>query len=267
MEFVDRLAGWIKIESTFEMKSTLQARPEAIFQCAGAARMIFNSQLDRRYVVGYTLTGEWLSVIAFDRSGWVASEAFNINEEPDLFLHVVVGSLYLDNEKYGLDPTIRLRQGKKEIEVDGDWYEIIDVIHVEGVLRGRATICYHVRKDGQDYVVKDCWVDASRTDREADVLEKLKGLKHVPEVVKNVAVMFNNKPDTTAYFRPPKKGETSSGKYKDVEIREHRRILLKPLARKLSDFRDLVELLTAVRDIVDSELSHDLSVIPTLTRR
>lgn len=213
--------------------------------------MMFNSQLDRRYVLGFTLTGDHLTVIAFDRSGWVASPPFNIHDDPGLFLHVVVGSLYLDEEKYGLDPTVEIRGEKKRIWVEDAWYDIVDVIHVEGVLRGRATICYHVQKDGQDYVVKDCWVDTSRNDREANVLAKLKGLPHVPEVVKDVAVMFDNKPDTTAHFRRSKKGGKSSGTYKNVEIREHRRILLKPLARKLSDFRDLVELITAVRDIVD----------------
>ncbi len=52
---------------------------------------------------------------------------------------------------------MRLRGEKKEIEVDGEWYDIVKVIHIEGVLRGRATICYHVQKDEEDYVVKDCW--------------------------------------------------------------------------------------------------------------
>lgn len=248
--------GWNVFDGTFEAKSTLAARLEAIFQCAGSARMTFNSQLDRRYCLGYTLSGEWLSVIAFDRSGWVASPPFNIHEDPGMFLHVMVGSLYLEQKKFGLDPTVEIRGESKRIEVDGEWYNIIDVIHVEGVLRGRATICYHVRKDGQDYVVKDCWVDASRTDREADILEKLKGLEHVPEVIKNVPVLFEGKPDTTAHFRRSRNKDGSPGTYKSVEIREHRRMLLKPLARKLSDFRDLVELLTALRDIVDSESFH-----------
>lgn len=258
---MDMFKGWIGLHGTFEFKAAHKSRLVAIFQCAGGARMIFNSQLDRRYVMGYTLTGEFVTVIAFDRSGWVASSPFNIHEHPGLFLRVVVGSLYLDESKYGLDPTVDIRGEEKRIEVDGEWYDIVDVIHVEGVLRGRATICYHVQKDGQDYVVKDCWVDLSRQDKEADILEKLKGLEHVPEVVKNVPVMFNGKPDTTAHFRRPKPGDETPGSYKNVEIREHRRILLKPLARKLSDFRDLVELITAVRDIVDSEFSHLFSMI------
>lgn len=244
--------GWDGILSTAEFKKNLKDRLIAIFQLAGSARMIFNAQLDRRYVVGYTLTDDWMSVVVLDRSGWVASKPFNIHRNPGLFLHVAVGSLYLDESKYGLDPTLRMRGDKKEIELDGEWYEIVEVIHLEGVLRGRATICYHVRKDGEDYIVKDSWIDVSRKDREADILEKLKGSKHVPEVVKSVPVQFNGKTDSTAYFRK----NTKDGKIGNVEIREHWRMLLKPRARKLTDFRDLVELLTAIRDIVDGEFYH-----------
>ncbi len=246
------VAGWCKIFGTFEFKTSLIKRLDAIFQCAGGARNIFNKQLDRRFVVGYTLTGELLTVIAFDRSGWVASKPFNINKDPGLFLHVVVGSLYVD-ENFGLDPTVRLRGEKKEIEVDGEWYDIVKVIHIEGVLRGRATICYHVRKDEEDYVVKDCWVDRSRADKEADILKDLQGIEHVPEVIKDVVVKIDGRSDTTAYFRRAKGDDGTAKTYKDVEIREHRRMLMKPLARKLSDFRDLVELITAVRDIVDGK--------------
>ncbi len=82
-----------------------------------------------------------------------------------LFLHLVIGILYLDGEDAGFDLTVRLRCNKKEIEVGGEWFNIVDVIHVEGILRGRATVCYHVEKDGKDYVVKDSWVDISRNDR------------------------------------------------------------------------------------------------------
>ncbi len=217
--------------------------------------MIFNSQPDRRFVVGFTFTGAFLTVIAFDRSGWVASEPINIHKQPWLFLHLAIGILYLEGEDAGFDQTVRLRCDKKEIEVGGEWFNIVDVIHVEGVLRGRATVCYHVEKDGKDYVVKDSWVDISRNDREANILEKLKGLDHVPKVVKDVPVLFRGKPDTTAFLRQSDSEPHRPGTYKNVEIREHRRMLLEPRAKNLSEFRDLVELLTAIRDIVDGAFS------------
>ncbi len=186
--------GWESIRSIWEDKTRLLARPDAMFQLSGGARMIFNSQPDRRFVVGFAFTGALLTVIGFDRSGWVASDPINIHREPGLFLHLVIGHLYLNEEDAGFDLTVRLRSDKKEIQVGEEWYNIIDVIHLEGVLRGRGTICYHVEKDGMDYVVKDSWVDTSRTDREADILEKLKDLEHVPRVVKDVQFCSRGNP-------------------------------------------------------------------------
>ncbi len=255
---LDALFAWYIIFSPGEFKQNEEARPEAIFQVADEARLIFNSQLNRRYVVGFILTGTLLSVIGLDRSGLVASKPFDINEEPGLFLHVIVGSLYLDEYQFGLDPTIRITDSKsKEIEVDGEWFDIIDVIHIEGGLRGRGTVCYHVRKGDKDYIVKDRWVDVRHAEREANILKKLSGLKHIPRFIKDVPVMFNGEKDTTAFLRQSEEARKSS------EIREHRRMLLEPPAHKLGQFRDLVELLTAIRDVVDGE-SLDLE-LSTLT--
>lgn len=254
--------GWEVPRALWEnkLRHEYPHRPDALFQLSGGSCMVFNSQLDRRFVVGFAFTGALLTVVGFDRSGWVASEPINIHEQPGLFLHLVIGHLYLDEEDAGFDLTVRLRSEKKEIEVGGEWYNIVDVIYVEGVLRGRATICYHVEKDGKDYVVKDSWVDTSRTDREADILEQLKGLEHVPRIIKDVPVLFRGKPDTTAYFREADPEATyRTGTYKGVEIREHRRMLLEPRARNLSEFRSLVELLTAIRDIVDGKFYVKLS--------
>lgn len=239
---------WCVLFGTGEMKSNVKARPEGITQSAEGARVIFNTQLNRRHVVGFVLTDNLLSVLAFDRSGLVASSPFNIHENPSLFLHAMVGCLHIEETRFGIDPTVKIDENSKTIQVGEEWYDIIDVLHVEGALRGRGTVCYHVRKDGKDYVVKDSWVDTSREDREPKVLASLSGLKHIPKVIKDCPVYYKGEPDKTSLFR-----ESEAGKTCTAEIREHRRMLLEPCAHKISDFRDLVELLTAIRDVVDGK--------------
>ncbi|KLO14985.1 hypothetical protein SCHPADRAFT_825534 [Schizopora paradoxa] len=213
---------------------------------------MYRSQVNRRHVVNFALTGNDLTVLMFDRSGLVASNPVDIHEKASVFLHAAIGSLYAEPTVIGLDPTINTDESKgpKSILVGENWYEILDVIYVEGALRGRGTVVYQVQKDGQLYVVKDSWVDTSREDREPQILKSLEGLDHIPEVVEDYAVLYNGVPDTTRLFR-----ESEAGKGFKSEIREHRRLLLKPCARKLSDFRDLVELLTAIRDVVDGEFA------------
>ncbi|KLO05544.1 hypothetical protein SCHPADRAFT_788180, partial [Schizopora paradoxa] len=193
------------------------------------------------------LTGEFLSIVAFDRSGVVASRPINIHQEPALFLHIIVGCLFLDVYEFGLDPTVH-PELVGEIEVDGEWFDIVDIIHVEGGLCGRGTVCYYVRKDGVYYIIKDRWVVVGKGDKEAKILKSLEGLKHIPTVIKDVPVMFNGKKDTTEFLR-----QSKNARDVHVEIREHRRMLLQPCAHSLSNFRDLVELLTAIRDVVNGE--------------
>ncbi|KLO15184.1 hypothetical protein SCHPADRAFT_825139 [Schizopora paradoxa] len=211
---------------------------------------MYRSQVNRRHVVNFALTGSDLTVLMFDRSGLVASDPVDIHEKASVFLHAAIGSLYADPTLIGLDPTINTDESKgpKSILVGDNWYEILDVIYVEGALRGRGTVVYQVQKDGELYVVKDSWVDTSREDREPQILQSLADLEHIPKVVENYAVIYNGEPDTTSYFR-----QSEAGKSFKSEIREHRRLLRKPCARKLCDFRDLVELLTAIRDVVDGE--------------
>ncbi|KLO03946.1 hypothetical protein SCHPADRAFT_793713, partial [Schizopora paradoxa] len=142
-----------------------------------------------------TLTGDFLSLVAFDRSGVVASRPINIHKEPALFLHIIIGCLFLNVNEFGLDPTVHSDSKEPplvgEIEVDGEWYDIIDVVHVEGGLCGRGTVCYYVRRNGVYYIVKDRWVVVECAEKEAKILESLQGSNHIPRFIKDVPVLFN----------------------------------------------------------------------------
>ncbi|KAG1786630.1 uncharacterized protein HD556DRAFT_1313382 [Suillus plorans] len=52
--------------------------------------------------------------------------------------------------------------------------------------------------DGKDYVMKDCWVPEAKRYHEVDVLEHVKGIPNVIQLVDHWDVMYDGEPDCTA---------------------------------------------------------------------
>ena len=242
---------------------TKESASAAILQLAQYARLIFRAQPNRRYVVGSFIIGKKIHLAVFDRSGVISSMGFDIDKDPETFIHIVVGTLFLDAVQLGFDPTITYEPGGTEnyLLFKGTKYIITNVLYVEGVIRGRGTVCYNVYPaDGNpfdEYIVKDSWVDTSREDSEADILRELKEQKipGVPEIVGDEKVCVDGVADSTQRIRSTlfRHGEWMNEKYSRIEMREHHRILMRPFGRKLENFRSLKELLQAIRDVANSK--------------
>ena len=58
-------------------------------------------------------------------------------------------------------------------------------------------LCWHVLYDGQDYVVKDSWAHESRVNREADILNRIRGLEGVLQLVTAWIVEIEGSVDRT----------------------------------------------------------------------
>lgn len=155
------------------------------------------------------------------------------------------------------------------MSVGAEKYIIKDILYVEGVIRGRGTVCYKVHPVDNvnvDYVVKDSWVDTSRGEEEHDILVKLAGIRGIPVVVHHAVVSIDGFPDTTARFRGSlttsstciaagKTHTTYSCRDKvgvPLEIREHRRIVVKPCGRKLDEFPSLPAFVQILTDVTQS---------------
>ncbi|KAG1886156.1 hypothetical protein F4604DRAFT_1917860 [Suillus subluteus] len=61
----------------------------------------------------------------------------------------------------------------------------------------RGTVCYRVRDptNGKDYAMKDCWVPEAKRYHEVAILERVKGIPNVVQLVDHWDVMYNRKPD------------------------------------------------------------------------
>ncbi|KAG1896848.1 uncharacterized protein F5891DRAFT_983078 [Suillus fuscotomentosus] len=72
-----------------------------------------------------------------------------------------------------------------KIRVNENTYNILDLIFSTQGLVGRGTVCYLVRKDEEEYIVKDHWVLGSKSEvlNEICMMEKMDGICGVPCLV------------------------------------------------------------------------------------
>ncbi|KLO18786.1 hypothetical protein SCHPADRAFT_924849 [Schizopora paradoxa] len=279
---------WKDIVAVMEIKSSKSLQKEAERQIARYAQCIFNAQPGRRFVLALTIIETEVTLWIFDRSGAVSCEPFDIHEEPEKFVRIILASLYFDKEQLGYDHTIYHRkdeEGRENmfIKVAGIEYKVKCIYHEPGI-KGRGTVCYHgetVDTDNKSHVViKDSWVDVARRETEVEILEELNQLEeaelctedgvrvipkivaheivktHQPGPVEGSKILVN---DTTSIFRrefvETKDGKekwawTSMDKTDKTEIRLHYRVVMTPFGSKLEMFKNRKGLMLAFSDIV-----------------
>lgn len=222
--------------------------------------VMFRSQDNRSFVPSLYFTGEgFFTFNVCDRSGIVYTTTLEIADHPLILLRILTGLMFGRPSVVGYDETVQCDSLGRAvlIRVGGLDYRVKAELFKSTALRGRATRCWSVesvdeRKEG--FVLKDCWADVRREQSEIVILKLIRELglcesHYVPRLVhgENVPILLNVMmglygDDCTARRR----GEDSS-----VEGRVHRRLLMKPLGRHLTDFRCLHELVGAVIDAVE----------------
>lgn len=284
------MVGWKLIQTIHEIKPR-KTPLDTVYQLAQTARLVFRHQPNRRFVLCSFLNGPRIFLVVFDRSGVVCSSGIEIHEHPKLFLHVVLGFTFAEPEVLGFDPTITLKDGDLkggQIAVGSTQYIIDDVLYVEGVIRGRGTVCYRAHHESEPavyLVIKDSWIDTSREEREFEILRKLDDVPGIPKLVNHCTFYIDGNPNsgsvTTARFRSQfllrsylSQDSTAvyytwgNKDYANIEIREQHRIVTNPFGMRLEDFPSLIAFVRAIRDIAIGELSspsfpfvHDVNVI------
>ncbi|KAH8112614.1 hypothetical protein DFH11DRAFT_1511437 [Phellopilus nigrolimitatus] len=258
---VDTDAAWADIHAVMEFKRSRDPRAyrTAYAQLLQYARMVFAAQQNRRFVLGVILTGDDLmTFFVFDRAGVLSSERFNVMKDPGKLIRVVAGLLFAENIDLGYDPTVYHRDGERFILFRHVEYKIKEIIYAESSVRGRGTNCFLVEHEGEDAVIKDSWVDDSRNPFEHVIMEKITGIGGVAKIVDHETVQIRGGNDTTATDRralSEKENWKTQRKwylFGKLETREHRRIMMKPYGKPLEDFQTLTELLTLVKDIIQT---------------
>ncbi|KAH8117969.1 hypothetical protein DFH11DRAFT_869142 [Phellopilus nigrolimitatus] len=261
-----QVVAWSQIRSTWELKgpkifNAPLPRKKASRQHLQSARLIFASQLLRRFVCGMTMLNDDATFHVFDRSGMISSENFNIHMEPEKFLRAVLGFFLADDTDLGLDTSIVYEGKKRFMTVAGIKYEILREIYVESCVRGRGMVCFLAMHNNKEYVINDSWVDDSRHVFEHEILKRVKHLDGVPTMIAHECVKIHGMKDTTAidraFLHDPELLETVKPVLRNkwtaveekTETRERRRTVTEPFGDSLEDFSCLYELVLAIKNI------------------
>ncbi|KAK0369743.1 serine threonine-protein kinase sgk2 [Colletotrichum limetticola] len=182
---------WKQILVPGELKSNPSAdtASKAWLDLGRYAREVLAAQDTRRFVLGFTLCGPLMRVWGFDRLGAIASEQFDINKDGLQFVFIVLGFLWMDDEALGFDPTVKVLDNNRFINIkrNGSTERIV----IDGVIlrarcvAGRAATCWKAHPEEHPdtpLVIKDSWQYPER-DEEGGLLREVTD-KHVVNVAR-----------------------------------------------------------------------------------
>ncbi|KAJ7084039.1 hypothetical protein B0H15DRAFT_951785 [Mycena belliarum] len=250
---------WPNILFHGELRSSDTPRDSKVLlaQLLNGARLIFSSQDNRRFVISLGFLGHSVRLFIFDRAGPVTTFPFNLHQEPESFVRVMVAIMFAtDPALLGYDTSIVTSSGGRFVDVEGIKYTLVKTLFISDVVRGRGTVCWHARHGGQDFVIKDTWADASRVPTEAEILRKAQDVAGVPKVVADVVVEINGIRESTQNLRsiikPASEGKAAKlyRNFLEMDQREHRRLVLTPFGQPLSHFASRKELISIFIDAI-----------------
>jgi hypothetical protein len=77
-------------------------------------------------------------------------------------------------------------------------YSIMEILWKSHELFCRGIVCYHIINGaGNEYALKDRWVPKKKKNYEATILEMLKGIPNVIQLVDHWDVLYKGQPDCT----------------------------------------------------------------------
>ncbi|KAI0055625.1 hypothetical protein BV25DRAFT_1865750 [Artomyces pyxidatus] len=104
---VDSEFSWRAVHIPLEVKRPANIDAAAI-QLLRCVRQALRTQHDRRFMYGLVFAKRKIVLWHVDRSGALASEAFDVHQEPNKFIQIVAGLMYMNPERLGWDPTMKM---------------------------------------------------------------------------------------------------------------------------------------------------------------
>lgn len=204
-----------------------------------------------------TVTGSKVRLFHFDRSGAQHSPPFDIHDDPQIFIRLILGLSSFDERTLGLDNTIQWTIGPDGQKVAGTIKTLgldntvvtYDLVMDRGPITrtslcGRGTTCWVAQTaDGEEVLVKDYWVTQDPPS-EVRLLDEVKGLPGVCQMLShedNLARTKDFRGETTAL-----EGNTSKNRTKI-------RIVMQAYGRTIEKFTSVTQFLSAFRDAIAGE--------------
>ncbi|KAL5514332.1 hypothetical protein ACEPAG_2420 [Sanghuangporus baumii] len=247
---------WEDIRAVAEIKTNAKSLKQIGVDSSKYIREMFGANKARRFALLFSLVDTKMALFKYDRSGTLVSKEFDVHEDPEQFLRVIVGMAFGEDYYLGLDPSFLNKDGKTYVTFKGKLYEFIRVIHLDPVIRSRGTAVILVKDPdtGELLVIKDQWVDRDRRLKEADILSKLAGKSlKVNRLVGYMVIAFKiGDTDDVLDSTEADREEVEDRKKNSIEIRDHYRLLLSPFGDSITKFRSLRELVSAFRDYAET---------------
>ncbi|EPQ57055.1 hypothetical protein GLOTRDRAFT_137483 [Gloeophyllum trabeum ATCC 11539] len=251
--------SWETVISHWEVKNKHKYWRQARTQVGEGARLIYESQYDRRFVVAASILGFDIILHLLDRAGEVSSATFDMRGQPRAFLRIFTATIFSEKDRLGYDPSITtLEDGRRCVTVAQESYVIEDWVYRSHSIRGRGTACWRASRNGVTYAIKDYWTDMSRAVTEAEFLREAENhaVEGVPRLVAHEVAEFRGQKDTTKLIRPILSEEMYSKMYLDaytsVGERVHMRLVMTPFAMPITHFKTKGELVGAFIDVIEA---------------
>ncbi|UKZ74972.1 hypothetical protein TrVFT333_002642 [Trichoderma virens FT-333] len=172
-EVADTKHDWKDVLVVGELKKTDKNSKALWLQIGSAVRNIFAAQPTRFFVHAFSLTGTGMGTWVFDRSGPYSGAAFDINDEPDKFIQIIMFVT--------IPVKPRVMKRKQKLELDSD-----PIAHQRAIVC-RGTSCFRakdINATESNTVVKFSWTSSLRPP-EADLLSKAqeRGVKGLARMV------------------------------------------------------------------------------------
>ncbi|TRM56473.1 hypothetical protein BD626DRAFT_440972 [Schizophyllum amplum] len=246
---------WADVLCDVQIVSGSELLPHALRRLSSGAANVFASQQDRLFHVGLVLAGDVIQLACYDRAGLVTSTPYSINDNPVIFVRIVMGLTLLDKGYGGKDPTIVSRDGRRFVTVGSLEYEIMETLSFSKDIDGRTT-CWRCRlpNSDQDFVVKTVWADKERCKPEGELLNMARNVDGVVSLVcEEVVLRLDGSPYATTDLRELlKKSLERCALLGLIPQLELRRLVLAPYAEPLKHFSSKEELLSVLRDSIQA---------------
>ena len=188
----DAAHDWRDVEVIGELKESNKNKKGTLLQIGRYVRDVFSCQPTRRHVHAFTICGREMEVWVFDRSGCYSPSAFNIDEKPERFIHVIAGYAMMNDEELGLDTFAKQDGDGRLIHIEQDGASGMKSLRLESqpftrqrAIVCRGTSCYLTKpleSEDWSYVAKFSWT-SDRRKPEVDLL-RLAGQRGVEGIAR-----------------------------------------------------------------------------------
>lgn len=165
--------------------------------------LIFEEQENRRFIMECALKDDMITLARTDYSGSLECGPYNIHENVEDFIRIVVGLTLLDPQHLGYDTTLSIAKGTGEVMLgEGTACKVFRAVHH----RGEGSKCFeveHPENRETTCLMKDVWVGEDQDAEEVVTLRKFNelGITNVPKVVASEIVRIDGHIDSTGNFR------------------------------------------------------------------